>query len=160
MNSSSEVSTTVTGVRSFLRLLRRTMEEKRGSSWCEDQAGEAGEETTSNRTDFIPFCAPYIRILQNRYCAIFSFFYNVANKKTSKRRFSEYIAVCIKGRTCQRSKGRNAQKYRNRLYPHGSLSSSTNSDSFLLCPKLTHGNIFIYDYCLNSASMVLPSRKN
>ena len=44
----------------------------RGKS--EDEASEASEETTSNQTDFILFCAPYICALQNRYCTIIYFF--------------------------------------------------------------------------------------
>lgn len=40
----------------------------------EGKAGEAGKETTSDQTDFIPFCAPDVHTLQNRYCTTIIFF--------------------------------------------------------------------------------------
>jgi len=45
-------------------------------SWRKDEgeAGEAGKETTSDQTDFIPFCAPDVYTLWNRYCTTILFF--------------------------------------------------------------------------------------
>jgi len=102
MNSSSEVSTTIAGVRSFLGLLRRTMDEKRGRSWWRNNVKRAKPvkllgKQRQIRVAFIPFCTPNIRTIHNWYRAIF--FLKKCGQWKNKNIEAKIIKACFKGRT-------------------------------------------------------------